>query len=106
MLFIIRQFNALPFLPLHKIANAFSLLKEKSKKHIVLNGFVDCVFSTFVGDQYTSPMFPYTFWGVYQRVLDNIPRPRTNNAVEGWNNRFTQISGTRHPGFLVFVNFD
>jgi len=35
-------------------------------------------------------------------TLDNIPR--TNIAVEGWNNRFTQISGIKHPGFLVFVN--
>jgi len=31
----------------------------------LLNDFVDYVFSTFVGDECTSPMFPYTFVGVY-----------------------------------------
>jgi len=64
--------------------------------------FFNFVFVTFVEDEYTSPMFPYTFWSVYQRVLEYIPS--TNNAVEGWNNRFTQTSGTRHPRFLVFVD--
>ena len=24
--------------------------------------------------------------------------------MEGWNNRFTQTTGTRHPKFLVFVD--
>jgi len=45
---------------------------------------------------YFSDVSIHFCWSVHQRVLvlDNIPR--NNNAVEGWNNRFTQITGTRH----------
>ena len=38
--------------------------------------------------RFRRPRFPYAWWGVHDRVQNNLPR--TNNAVEGWHNSFNQ----------------
>ena len=45
-------------------------------------------FGAIRSGRFRRPRYPYATWGVHDRVLDDLTR--TNNAVEGWHNRFNQ----------------
>ena len=41
------------------------------------------------------PMFPPGQWNMHEITLAD--QPRTNNASEGWNNKFQSLVGQSHP---------
>jgi len=45
--------------------------------------------------------FPYQWWGVHDRVLNNLPR--TNNGMEGWHNHFNQHVGYHHANIWKLI---
>ncbi|KAG8175061.1 hypothetical protein JTE90_019203 [Oedothorax gibbosus] len=47
------------------------------------------------------PMFPSKLWNVHKSTLKG--EDRTNNQVEGWNNRFASIVGHDHPDIWVLI---
>ncbi|XP_051157755.1 uncharacterized protein LOC127279449 [Leptopilina boulardi] len=44
--------------------------------------------------------YPPKIWNQYDAVLQNISR--TNNASEGWHNRFRVVTGRDHPSLYAF----
>jgi len=40
-------------------------------------------------------MYPPAVWNVNESTLNDCKR--TNNIVEGWNNRFSKLVGQKHP---------
>ena len=49
------------------------------------------------------PRFPPNTWNVHNQVIDNDPK--TNNLVEGWNNRFKNLVGHVHPSIWRAINY-
>ena len=47
------------------------------------------------------PRFPPEWWNLHQAALHNDHR--TNNATEGWHNRFNTLVGKRHPTFYLLL---
>lgn len=47
-----------------------------------------------------SERYPPKIWNHYEAVLHNISR--TNNASEGWHNRFRVVTGRDHPSLYAF----
>jgi len=41
------------------------------------------------------PIFPPAVWNVNKTTLNDCHR--TNNIIEGWNNRFSKLVGQKHP---------
>ena len=56
--------------------------------------------NTYIGVQYVPPNYSLNFWNLHQRVKDNIPR--SNNAIEIWNRRFSSIAESSK---LPFINY-
>ena len=43
----------------------------------------------------TPPLFPPELWNVHEQTLNGDAR--TNNTCEGWNNKFSNLVGYKHP---------
>jgi len=41
------------------------------------------------------PIFAPNLWNVHDSILND--EERTNNSIEGWNNRFSKLVGQTHP---------
>ena len=48
-----------------------------------------------------NPRFDVDSWSCHQRVITG--RPRTNNAVEGWNSNFVKLVNGKHPSFPELI---
>ncbi|CAF4652782.1 unnamed protein product [Rotaria socialis] len=48
-----------------------------------------------------SPKFDISLWNVNENTIQR--KHRTNNAVEGWNNRFSSLMNCNHPNFWKFL---
>jgi hypothetical protein len=79
-----QAFNDIPF----QLEQEFSFLKPDLKV------FVEYMKNTYVGDQYSPPLYSIKFWSVHQRVLTNTPR--TNNSIESLNRRINTLAETAH----------
>ena len=109
---LIRKLFSLPYVHRDDIFRAFNAIKfstpakfhpqQNSRLHQDLTDFFDYVRKTYVGGQYQSPLYPHAFWNLHARVLNRIPR--TNNSVEGWNNRIQVLAEASHLSLHRFLN--
>ena len=108
------QIDALAFLPLEEVNDGIEYLKETvpEEAEALLNYFD----STYVSGQLrprrnndglivrfrrTPPLFPPNRWNCHQATMLN--QPRTNNASEGWNNKFHSLVGQDHPSVWKLI---
>ena len=49
------------------------------------------------GGHCRAPLFDLALWNMYDQMIGDLPR--TNNAVEGWHQRFQANVGAYHPNF-------
>ena len=54
------------------------------------------------GDHRFPPIFPHVLWNVNSRVQNNLPR--TNNHLEGWHTRFSNMFNYDHPSIWEFIH--
>ena len=47
------------------------------------------------------PAFPYSMWGMFDRVVEELPR--TNNNVEGWHSAFAAHANGSHLSLWRFI---
>ena len=80
---IVKLFQALAFLPPHKVLAGFDELKNSLDDGIRQRG------------RRRGVVFPIPLWKVYDRIHEDLPR--TNNSVEGWHNAFNLRVGVSHP---------
>ena len=66
-----------------------------------LDTFFSYFHDTYIGSTYSPPLLPSMFWNVHGRVLDN--KPRTNNIVEGRNNKFNRFAENCHVPFHKII---
>lgn len=102
------QIDALAFLPLEEVSEGMDLLKETAPEEA--ESLVHYFDSTYVSGQLRPrrnnnglvvnfrripPLYPPHRWNCHQVTMMN--QPRTNNASEGWNNKFHSLVGQDHP---------
>ncbi|CAG8524215.1 3400_t:CDS:2 [Dentiscutata heterogama] len=105
----IRCLFALAFLPPHEIPSAFNILKPHlpQEAHKLVLWFEETYVlgeirrETRGGHEIRgSPLFPPKLWSVHDSV--DLGIPRTQNAVEGWHNRWaTLVGGSRVSVFSI-----
>jgi len=100
----VRMIAALPFVPGNDIDRVFNLLSNNVDP--ALDVILDYVEENYIGairrGRYRRPRYPYTMWGVHDRVVNDLPR--TNNAVEGWHNRFNRHVGCHHADIWKLID--
>ena len=68
----------------------------------VLDYFEDTYIGTVRRGQRRPARFPYSMWGMYDRVQDDLPR--TNNSIEGWHTSFATNVGSHHANIWKFID--
>lgn len=100
----VRMIAALAFVPENDVDRVFGLLSNNLDP--ALDVILDYVEENYIGairrGRYRRPRFPYTMWGVHDRVVNDLPR--TNNAVEGWHNRFNRHVGCHHANIWKIID--
>ena len=92
----VRMIAALAFVPPNDVDRYFNIISQNIDQalEVILDYFETNYIGHMQRQRFRRPRFPYAWWGVHDRVLDNLPR--TNNGVEGWHNRFNQHVGQHH----------
>lgn len=87
---------ALSFIKPNKTVDAFNDLYERSPEilHNLFNWF---------RNNYIDKRFPITFWSVYKRNKNNIPR--TTNNIESWHKKINKFLGNSHVSFTKIIDF-
>ena len=100
----VRMIAALAFVPEIDVRRFFNILYDNVNPS--LDVIFDYIVEFYIGmvrrGQQRRPRFEYSMWGVLDRVLDDLPR--TNNAVEGWHNRFNRHVGCHHADIWKIIN--
>lgn len=88
----IKHISALAFLPVGEVAEAADLLLRQNDCPTEAIPIIRYFIQTYIGSNGVDaqpPLFPISFWNVYERTLSNCFR--TNNYVEGWHRRFKAV---------------
>ncbi|CAM4949605.1 unnamed protein product, partial [Rotaria socialis] len=101
----IRSLPALGFLPAADVIPTFDEIKDQFpvEGEPVLKYFEE----NYIGVKSRlsrprkSPKFDISLWNVNENTIQR--KHRTNNAVEGWNNRFSSLMNCNHPNFWKFL---
>ena len=90
---------SIAFLPVSDVSTAFETLQKTCPEtaHPIFNYFEDNYVGRLSAANGTrqNPRFDVDRWSCHQRVITG--RPRTNNAVEGWNSNFVKLVNGKHP---------
>jgi hypothetical protein len=101
--------DALAFLPIDRVAEGMAHLRTITPA--AAEPLIDYFDSTYVTGtlrqrrqapeqlllqfRRVPPRFPPVLWNVNHSTINN--EPRTNNVVEGWNNKLSHLVGHQHP---------
>ena len=100
----VRMIAAMAFVPQNEVQRVFTVLLNNIDQS--LNVILDYIEEFYIGmvrrGQARRPRFPYSMWGVHGRVIADLPR--TNNAVEGWHNRFNRHVGCHHADIWKLID--
>lgn len=105
----IHMMCSLAYVPVNDVARAFRILKEKAPENPQIEEFVDYFGRTYVigvpaqgRRQAVAPRYHPLLWNVYLAALEG--KAATNNAEEGWHNRFAQMVGRNHPDLYTLLD--
>ncbi|CAF0907509.1 unnamed protein product [Adineta steineri] len=101
----IRAIPALAFLKVTDVIDTFEKLKEQFpvKGKLILSYIEE----SYIGEKKRAtqsrkkPQFDLQSWNVHERTMDGYHR--TNNIIEGWNNRFSSLVDGVHPNMWKFL---
>lgn len=103
---IVKPFQALAFVPVCKVADAFtelvSMLDDETDE--ILCGFLSYFEATWIGGVQRGrrkPLFEVTMWNNLERTQHDLPR--TTNSLEGWHRAFDRRMGVTHPSICRLV---
>ena len=97
----IKSFQALAFVPPHRVTEAFQELMAALDDDTdeVLSDFLTYFEATWIGvvqrGRRHRPLFAISLWNVHGRVEQDLPR--TNNSIEGWHHSFDLRVSITHP---------
>ena len=94
---------ALAFVPENDVERYFRILSENIDED--LDTVIDYIEENYLGvirrGRFRRARFPYSWWGVLDRVNENLPR--TNNSVEGWHSSFNRHVGCHHANIWKLI---
>lgn len=110
----LRMLSALSYVPIKKVKRAYdSLIKSQYyvENKATLEPVVQYFGFTWMEKQNREGQrgnrrgvtFPIDLWNVQKAVTNHWPR--TNNAAEGWHNRFSSRLRERHPSLWKLIQF-
>ena len=93
------------FVPAHDVPMTFYLFSTSQSADVandeefkILKNYFK---QTYIGGEYTAATYSHRYWNVHDRTLLNLPR--TNNSVEGLNNRISHIANASHLSLWSFM---
>ena len=102
----VRGLAALAFLPADQIPAAFNEYARNPDRPDSTQGVFRYFAATYVGyddfGRWKTAMLPPNLWSVYQTTMQDKVPTRTNNKVEGHNNRLANLMPT-HPTPYIFL---
>ncbi|CAF1447913.1 unnamed protein product [Adineta ricciae] len=86
---------ALAFLPVSDVTKGYSAIADDfdEKDYALLDYFERAWIGQKKGK--SKPKFSLHLWNTYERVTQDLPR--SNNAIEGWQNAFNSRVSIKHP---------
>ena len=97
---------ALAYIPLEDVRTAFDLLRDDVPDELL--EVMDYFKVTYVVGRpargrraAVAPRYPPPLWNVYNAAVNDTSK--TNNASEGWHNRFRLLLGKHHPDMYTFL---
>lgn len=101
-----RMLNALAFVPLPHVVEAFDELCDSDVFPGEAQEVVDYFEDTWIGRpdrrrRRRAPVFPHAMWNCYE--ASRIGMSKTNNAVEGWHRSFESQISASHPSIWKFL---
>ena len=98
-----RMIPVLAFVPQADVDRYFNTLSGNIDQDldVVMDYIEEYYLGVFRRGRFRRPRFPYEWWGVHDRVQNNLPR--TNNGVEGSHNRFNQHVGCHHANIWKLI---
>jgi hypothetical protein len=105
-----RKIPALAFVPIDDIIFAFEELIEMKffiENSNLLEKFIEYFEDNYIGriqlrNRRKTPKFPHYLWNCYNSVINGIAK--TNNSVEGWHRKFSNLLEADHPSIWKFIN--
>jgi hypothetical protein len=106
----LRHLTALAFLPASEIPAAFDQVKLLIPPNA--NAVIEYFEKTYIRGRvrqqlrngstiYAPPLFSPSLWSIYNQVTQGYPR--TQNFIEGWHNRWSNIVGRPHVGVYTII---
>ena len=100
----VRIIAALAFILGNDIDRVFNILSNNIDA--ALDRILDYIEEYYIGvfrpGHFRRPRFDYQMWGVYDGVINDLPR--TNNAVQGCHNRFNGLVGCHHATIWKIID--
>ena len=98
----IQFLSGLPLVPLADVIDSFDTIVNNCgvQEQPILDYFEHTYIGTVRARIRQNPMFAIDFWNLFDRVGE---LPRTNNAVEGWHNAFSQSFPARNPDIWTII---
>lgn len=97
---------ALAFVPVADVVDVFTILHDEAPDELL--EVIDYFSLYYVNGKprrgrraAVKPRYPPDLWNQYQAALTDTHR--TNNASEGWHNRFRLLLGKHHPDMYTFL---
>lgn len=105
----IHMMCSLAFVPVEDVVAAYRALTAEAPETPGIQEYVEYFGETYVigipargRRRGVAPRYQPRLWNVYQATLDG--KAATNNAEEGWHNRFAQLVGRNHPDLYTLLN--
>lgn len=99
----------LAYVPVRDVKRAFRILKAQAPDVGNMDQLVDYFDKTYVNGvpgagqrRRVPPLFEPELWNVYKATLEDLAA--TNNASEGWHNRFATILNRKHPDLYSLLD--
>ena len=93
------KISALAFVPENDVQRYFNIDQDLD---VIMDYIEENYLGVFRRGRFRRPRFPYAWWGVHDRVQNNLPR--TNNVVEGWHNSFNQHVDCYHANVWKLID--
>ncbi|CAG7722818.1 unnamed protein product [Allacma fusca] len=92
----IKYLPALATIPISRVGQTYEEIRgELLDKYPDMKPLLDYFRRTYIGSATCGARFSIPMWNVHRRIIQNFPR--TNNSVEGWNNRLNLLVAATKP---------
>ena len=98
-----KMFGALAYIPVPDVPAVFNQLVDSMKdcKYEKMKDFIKYFRVTYIGSESRKPNFPIELWNVRYQIDNELPK--TNNSVEGFNNKLTCAVGCTNPSLSTLI---